>query len=125
MDKPRGERMTSPVPFSQSEVQYTRDEASIEAKIVDSGFSQLLMAPWAMFMASGYERETSEGYERSAEIAGNPGFERWNSASRDGELNFVVAKRFLVTLEGRNIDDTKILHEFARGIDQAKLDSLK
>jgi hypothetical protein len=121
---PTGERMTAPVPFSQAEADYTMGDANISVKVVDSAFSQLLIAPWSMFLTAGYERETSEGYEKSVVVGGNPGFERYNKASKDGELNIVLAKRFLVTVEGDNINDTKILHEFASKIDASKLESL-
>lgn len=125
MDKPRGERMTSPVAFSQSEARYTNGDASVEVKVVDSAFHQMLIAPWSMFLAAGYEKETSEGYEKSVTIDGNPGFEKWDSEDKDGELNLVVGKRFLVTIEGRRLADEKVLHEFASKLDTAKLASLK
>jgi hypothetical protein len=123
-EKPTGERMTMPVPFSQAEATYRANDADIEVKIVDSAFSQLLIAPWAMFLTAGYEKQTSDGYEKSVSVAGNPGFERWDSSSKDGELNLVVAKRFLVTIDGNNINDTKVLQEFASKIDTSKLASL-
>ncbi|HUE88647.1 MAG TPA: hypothetical protein VMO26_21430 [Vicinamibacterales bacterium] len=122
---PTGERMTAPVAFSEAETHFTRGEATVTVKIVDSAFSQLLIAPWAMFLSAGYERESREGYEKSVTVGDNPGFERWNKGSRNGELNLVVAKRFLVTVEGDNIDDTKVLHEFASKIDSDTLSSLK
>jgi hypothetical protein len=124
-DKPRGERMTMPVPFSQTETNYSNGDAHVEVKIVDSAFSQLLVAPWAMFMTSGYAKETSDGYEKSVNFAGSPGFEKWDSNEKDGELNFVVAKRFLVTIEGRNISDANVLHDFASKLDMGKLATLK
>ena len=117
--------MTAPVAFSQAEADYTMGEANVNVKIVDSAFSQLLIAPWTMFLTAGYERETQDGYEKSLNLDGHPGFERWDSGSKDGELNLVVAKRFLVTIDGRNISDTKVLHEFASRIDADKLTSLK
>jgi hypothetical protein len=123
--EPAGERMTAPVPFSQAEADYTMGDAHISVKVVDSAFSQMLIAPWAMFLTAGYERESSEGYEKSVNINGNPGFERYNKAGRDGELNVVFAKRFLVTVEGDNISDTKVLHDFVSKLDVAKLESLK
>jgi hypothetical protein len=123
--EPTGERMTSPVPFSQTEADYTMGDANISVKVVDSAFSQMLIAPWSMFLTAGYERETNDGYEKSVTIGGNPGFERYSKAGKDGELNIVVAKRFLVTIEGDNIDDTKVLHDFASKIDAGKLESLK
>jgi hypothetical protein len=125
MEKPRGERMTMPVPFSQTEATYTNGDAQIEVKIIDSAFSQLLVAPWAMFLSAGYEKETSDGYEKSVNVGGNPGFERWNSDDKDGELNLVVAKRFLITIDGNDIADPKVLHEFASKLDAGKLATLK
>jgi hypothetical protein len=122
--EPQGERMTSPIPFSQTEAQYEMGEAQVEVKIVDSAFNQMLVAPWAMFLTAGYEKESSDGYEKSVTIGGHPGFERWNSRGKDGELNLVVAKRFLVTIDGNNITDTKVLQEFASRIDAGKLTSL-
>ncbi len=124
MDKPKGERMTAPVAFSQTETRYKNGDQEIEVKIVDSAFNQILVAPWAMFLTAGYEKETDEGYEKSTTISGNPGFEKWNDQRKDGELNIVVAKRFLVSVEGDRLTDMKQLQEFAAKIDFAKLGAL-
>lgn len=125
MGKPRGERMTAPVPFSQSEVRYTKGDSRIEVKVVDSGFAPLLIAPWSMMLASGYSRESSEGYEKSVSVNGQPAFEKWNDGRKDGELNVLVNKRFLVTIEGNDLVDTKVLHEVAGRMDFSKLGGLK
>lgn len=122
--KPSGERMTSPVSFSQAEGRYTKGEASIEVKIVDSGFNQLLLAPYAMFLASGYERETSEGHEKSTRVNGQPGWEKWSSETKDGEVNALVARRFLVTIEGSGIENVAVLHDVAGRMDMGKLGGL-
>ena len=123
--KPIGERMSSPFPFSQAEVTYTKGDARVELKMVDSGFNQLLLTPYAMFLQAGYEKETAEGYEKSTPVNGQPGWEKWNAEGKDGELNAVVGKRFLVTIEGDQIDDTKVLHDIAGKIDMEKLAALK
>jgi hypothetical protein len=122
---PTGERMTAPVAFSQAEADYTMGDANITVKVVDSAFSQMLIAPWAMFLSAGYEKQTGDGYEKSVNVGGNPGFERFSTSSKDGELNLVVDKRFLVTVEGDNINDTKVLHDFASKVDTSKLSALK
>jgi hypothetical protein len=124
-DTPTGERITMPVSFSQAEAEYSMGDAQVTVKIVDSAFSQFLIAPWSMFLATGYEKQSSDGYEKSVNVSGNPGFEKWDTGSKDGELNLVVAKRFLVTIDGSDIADTKVLHEFASKIDAGKLASLK
>ena len=113
MDEPEGERMNMPVPFSQVETTYKKGEARIEAKIVDTGFAQLLVAPWSMMLASGYSRESSSGYEKATTVSGNPAIEKWNKSSKNGELDVLVGKRFMVTIEGHDIDDMKQLQDFA------------
>jgi hypothetical protein len=125
MGKPTGERMTMPVNFSQAEVTYTKGDASVEASVIDSGFHQLLVAPYTMFLSAGYERQTEDGYEKSASVAGHPGWERWNDADKSGELNAFVGKRFLVKFEGQGLADAQVLHAFAKAADLNKLASLK
>jgi len=123
--QPESERMTSPFPFSQTEATYTKGDASIDVKIVDSGFAQMMIAPWSMMLATGYSRESSGGYEKAVTVGGQPAFEKWESGARSGELNVLVDKRFLVSFEGSDIADTKVLHEMAAKMDFGKFASLK
>ncbi|MEP6917519.1 MAG: hypothetical protein ABJC89_17845, partial [Acidobacteriota bacterium] len=123
--KPTGERMSSPVSYSEAQVEYTKGDARIEMKMVDSGLNQLLLMPYTMFLTAGYEKETSDGYEKSTKVNGQPGWEKWDSSSKNGEVNALVNKRFVVTAEGRGIDDTKILQEFVGKIDMVKVAALK
>jgi hypothetical protein len=125
MGKPRGERMTSPVAYAESRARYTKGDSRVDVKIVDSGFAPLMIAPWSMMLASGYSRETSEGYEKAVTVNGQPAFEKWNSDRKDGELNVLVNKRFLVTIDGNDIASTETLHEFAGKIEFEKLATLK
>ena len=125
MGEPEGERMTSPMPFSQTEAKYTKGDASVDVKIVDTGFAQLLVAPWSMMMAMGYSKESTSGYEKATTIMNNPGFEKWQKNSKNGELNIFVGKRFLLTIDGHDIADTKVLHDFAGQMDFGKLAALK
>ncbi len=125
MQKPESERMTSPIPYSQTETTYTMGDTRIEVKVVDSGFATMMILPWSMMLSSGYSKESSSGYEKAVTVAGQPAFEKWDSNSRDGELNILVNKRFLVTVEGDNLADTKVLHEFAGKMELDKLAGLK
>jgi hypothetical protein len=124
-EKPTGERMSAPFPYSIAEAAYTKGDARIEVKMTDSGFNQLLLTPYAMFLTAGYEKETSDGYEKSTKVNGQPGWEKWDGSSKDGELNALVGRRFLLQIEGRQVDDNKILHEVAGKIDMGKLAALK
>jgi len=123
--EPRSERMTAPIAFSQVETEYKNGNSEIDVKVVDTGYAQMLIAPWAMFLASGYSRETNEGYEKATTVGGHPGFERWEKDAKRGELNVFVGKRFLVTIEGNDLPDTKVLHEIASKMDFGKIAALK
>ena len=124
-EKPTGERMTSPVSFADASVRLMKGEATVTVKITDSGFNQLLVAPFAMFLAGNYEKETSTGYEKSVKIGDAPGLEKWDSQTKSGDLNVIVNKRFIVEVDGSSIDDPKVLHTMLDGVDLKKLADLK
>ena len=123
--KPTGERMTSPVNYSVAKIRYTKGDARIEEEISDSAFNQMLLVPFSMFLTSGYEKETDDGYEKSAKIGEYPGFEKWNNSSKSGELTAIVNKRFIVQVNGHDIPDPKVLQDAMASIDLKKLASLK
>ena len=70
-----------PFAYSQAKVKYRKESQEIEVSVTDSGFNQLMLAPFSLFLTSGYEKETENGYEKSAKVAGYPGWEEWNSKS--------------------------------------------
>lgn len=125
MGKPTGEKISVPFAYSQAKVKYRKEGQEIEVSVTDSGFNQLMLAPFSLFLTSGYEKETEHGYERSAKVAGFPGWEEWNSSRKDGEVNAVVNKRFIVKFEGDGLEDTKVLHQLAEASNLSKLASLK
>jgi hypothetical protein len=123
-EAPTGETMTSPVRFSQAESAYTKDDARIEIKIVDTAMSKMLTMPYQMFLMSGYQKETDTGYEKAAKVGGIPGWEKWDSVAKRAELGAIVGQRFIVTLEGSETD-VKTVQGFAAKVDFGKLAGLK
>lgn len=123
--KPTGERMSSPVNFSEAQVRYRKGEAELELKITDSALNQMLVAPFAMFLTAGYEKETERGYEKSVKVGAFPGWEEWDTADKDGTLHAVIDRRFIVEIDGRNIESPEVLHQLAAATNFKKLSSLK
>jgi len=123
--KPTGERMTSPVNYAEAEVRFSKGDSRVTAKVVDSALNQMLVAPFAMFLAVGYEKETERGYEKGVKVGEYPGWEKWDSESKDGELNAIVNKRFIVQVEGQQIENVKILQSVMNSMDLKKLAGLK
>jgi hypothetical protein len=123
--KPTGERMTSPVPFSQAEVHYRKGNSRIEMSIVDSGLHPLLLAPYTMLLATGYEKQTENGYEKSTKVGSDPGWEKWNGNTKRGEVSAVVAQRFVVRAEGTRVEDLTVLKDALAKTDLARLAALQ
>ncbi|HOQ60607.1 MAG TPA: hypothetical protein PLN93_07240 [Vicinamibacterales bacterium] len=123
-EEPEGESTTAPVRFSQASAGYTKGDARIEVKIVDTAMSRLLTMPYQMFLAAGYSKESTSGYEKAVKVKGQPGWEKWNSESKTAELGVIVGERFLVTVEGSGAD-IKDAQAVAGRLDMAKLAALK
>jgi hypothetical protein len=123
--KPTGERMTAPVNFAEASVVLKKGDAEVTTKITDSALNQVLVAPFAIMLAGNFERETTEGYEKSIKIGDSVGFEKWDSEAKSGDVTLVVSKRFIVEIEGRGIDDAQVLHAVLDKVDLKKLASLQ
>ncbi len=118
-----GQMLNMPVPFSQAEGTYTKGDSRIEVSITDSAMNQVVLAPVTMLMASGFERETDTGYERSITLNGNPGWEKWHSDTKSGELTVLVNKRFLLKLDGTQVANLEPLKKLAAQFDFSKVDT--
>jgi hypothetical protein len=123
--KPTGEKVSFGIQISNAQVDYTKGDARIIMEITDSTFNQAFLAPFSMMLSSGYERETSSGYEKSARVAGMPGWAKWDRERKHGEVSALVAKRFLVEIDGRGIDGPEPLHALADKANLTGLEGLK
>jgi hypothetical protein len=123
--KPTGERMTAPVNYAEASVVLKKGDAEVTTKITDSALNQILVAPFAVMLAGNFERESTEGYEKSIKIGDAPGFEKWNTESKSGDLMVVINKRFIVEVEGRGIDDAQVLRAVLDRVDLKKLASMQ
>jgi len=91
---------------SKAESVYKTENNSsrITITIVDMGG----MSGWAGMAAFGWtmteiDKETEDGYERTIEYKGYKGFEKYTTNRNDGKKEVMVAKRFMVTVEGDNV----------------------
>ncbi len=95
-----------------AEASYERHKGGvIELKISDiggiSGFSAIAQAGW---MAAEIDRETETGYERTVTHRGFKGHEQYDSAERSGSIELLIADRFMVELNGRDIGMEALRH---------------
>ncbi|MBF0225672.1 MAG: hypothetical protein HQK76_09485 [Desulfobacterales bacterium] len=100
------------------EKEYTKDSSTINIKIVtDSPMLQgVLMMFSNPFMVS------NEG--KLERISGQKAIVKYDSSNKEGEINIVVANRYLVTITGNDVtkDD---LTNYAKTIDYNKLTSMQ
>jgi hypothetical protein len=122
---PTGDRVMSPFNFAQASVSYAKDDARVVLKIMDSALNQRLFAPFDAQMTAGYTKTTLDGFERAVTLRGSPGWETWDSGSRNGELGVVVARRYLVQIEGHGVADVRTLHDVLDRVDFTALASLR
>ena len=121
MGKPRGERMSSPFPYSKTESSFKNGGQSVRVTITDAAGAAMMLIPVRMMVATGYSKETSDGYEKAVTVNGQPAVEKWQPERKDGELTILANDRFVVEVRGRDVDGVKTLHDFAAKIDFGKL----
>jgi hypothetical protein len=101
------------------------DNASIDIEIIDTGgiagVSTMTLAAWSM---AEIDKETTTGYEKTTKIEGFKAFEKYDNEQKSGELNVLVAERYLINVEGNNVSIQQ-LKDCLKDIDLDKLSDLK
>jgi hypothetical protein len=75
-------------------------------------------------MANGDESEQGDNYEKNETIDGRSVHEKWDAASKHGELSLIVGKRYGVDVEGNNVNMDALKNALAQ-VDMGKLESMK
>jgi hypothetical protein len=70
-----------------------------EVQIYDYAYISNLYLPYQMLFNMKFQRESSEGYEKSTELKGMPTFEKWSEENKDNEVTVLVGKRFIVHVQ--------------------------
>ncbi|MCE7067778.1 hypothetical protein [Dyadobacter sp. CY326] len=100
-------------------------DESLDIEIVDTGgiagVSTMALAGWSM---AEIDKETTTGYEKTTKIEGYKGFEKYDNESKSGELNVLVADRFVVNVQGNNVSIDQ-LKGALKDLNLAKLSDLK
>lgn len=108
--------------ISKVEARYEKDDQRINLDFVDAGglgSAMMGLAGWSMLKV---DKESDNGFERTTTYKGHKAFEKCNG--NRCEFAVIVAKRFLLTLDGRNID-LDDLHDIVDDIGLRKLERMK
>jgi hypothetical protein len=106
-EEPKGETTTAGNwRYSQAEVDFRSPDRkrSAEVGIFDYAHIPFLYVPFRMVLNMNVARESTEGYERSSQIAGFPAYEKWNKHG-SSEVVVLVGERFVVKTETRGVGE--------------------
>lgn len=123
-EEPKGETTTAGNwQYSQAEIAFRSPDGKRRAEvgIFDYAHIPFLYVPFRMLLNMKVARESTDGYERSGQIAGYPAYEKWN---RDGgsEVAILVGERFVVKSETRGLGEGSA-RKIAEGMDLKRLAS--
>lgn len=118
---------TSVVGIASAKAEATYEDAKggrIRLEITDVGTLSGVTAMAFAWVNVEIDKEGTSGYERTTTVAGRKAYERYDTASRTGELDVIVAGRFIVGAKATGVD-MKVFKEAVAKLDLEKLDALK
>ncbi|MBD3374028.1 hypothetical protein GF406_03245 [candidate division KSB1 bacterium] len=113
------------VHISQAEAGYSDgDKASLNIHIIDLGSLQavtaILKLPW---LNKEINNKTDHGFERTRDIRGHRGYEKYQSRNRTGEMRILIHERVVLSVSGENIGHRELDRALGR-VDLRKLEQL-
>ncbi len=121
----KGEQVSLGISQSSAKGKYTKGDGTLELEITDSALNQLLLAPLTMMLAPGFEEKSDDGYHKSVQIGGFPGFEEWEKNAKHAEVTAVVANRFIVSANAHDVDSADAARKAVEAVNLTKLSGLK
>jgi hypothetical protein len=110
---------------SNAKARYTKGDSTISLEITDSTMNQIVLAPMAMFITSGYEEKSDDGYKKAVQVGGYPGFEEWEKNAKHGQTTAIVANRFIVAADAHSVESPDVARKVVESVNLAKLAVLK
>ena len=112
------------IKVSKAEGEYKSEDSKqkIKITIMDMGSMKGLagMTAFAWSWAE-IDKETDDGFERTFEYKGRKAFEKYNTKYQDGEIQVLVAERFMVEVNGSNVP----IELLRAALDEIDLDNLE
>lgn len=112
---------------SKSEGEYTSEDNNqkITITIMDMGSMKGLagMTAFAWSWAE-IDKESDDGFERTFEYKGHKAYEKYNTNYQDGEVQVLVAKRFMLEIKGSDTPMEK-MHSALDEVNIGDLESMK
>jgi len=92
--------------ISQVSRAYTQKDKKMEVSIFDWAFNSALYTPF--ILSTEFSQESTTGYNKGIKIDNMPGREEYTYRQKKGSLSLLVNSRFIVRIEGENIEDSEL-----------------
>ena len=112
---------------STATARYSKEgnDSSVKVEIVDTGgiagVATMALAAWTM---ADIDKETDDGYEKTTKVEGHKAFEKYNNKSKSGEVNVLVADRFVVNINVDNLTADQ-MKDLVGDLNLGKLEDMK
>ncbi len=109
--------------LTHAEAEYEgRKDAQMTIKVTDFGTIKGLVAKAMLaWMSAEIDNESDSGYERTVVHKGYKGYQKYNYDDKSGKFSLIIARRFLVEVEGENVTMKAIV----KAMDSVNLKKLK
>jgi hypothetical protein len=94
--------------ISTAEAEYQDGDKKMSINIIDTGGLGVALAGMAAWSQLEVDNESDDGYERTTMIDGKKAIEKYNRKSKEGEISVISANRFIVSVSGRNIEESDL-----------------
>ena len=111
--------------FSRADAEYTKGNVTVRLEIVDTAQIPMLLMPFSMAAGGSLNEKSPEGYKRGTTVGGSPGWEEWIDDGKNGDVNVLVAGRFIVHGTGGDLPSIEPIKEIMGAIPMARLAALK
>lgn len=96
----------------------------IEIQAIDYSGTQMAAGLAAAWSLAEIDKESDDGFEKTVKVGGNPGFFTWQKESKHGQVQILVGKRYIVSVQTDNVPSDKIL-KIAESLPLDKIAALK
>ncbi|HMQ47623.1 MAG TPA: hypothetical protein PKA00_05820 [Saprospiraceae bacterium] len=93
---------------SQAQAEYEGGDKSIDVSLIDFAGVSMFTMQMAAWSTIDIDKESDNGYERTTTIEGHKAFEKYDSKAKSGEVNILVADRFILNIKGRNVSASEM-----------------
>jgi hypothetical protein len=111
--------------FSRVDTEYTKGAITVRLEILDTALIPMLVMPFSMAASGSMNEKSSDGFKRGTTINGSPGWEEWTNDGRNGDVNVLVAGRFIVHGSGSDLPGLEPIKDIMAAVPMSGLAALK